>query len=66
MNMNTYLVPLCMNFYKETLYKHDNIDMHMRHHADFMIFYENVRICADFSKFDVRICTDFLKNYVRT
>ena len=53
-------------FYKETLYKHDNIDMHMRHHADFLIFYENVRICADFSKFDVRNCTNFIKIDVRT
>ena len=31
-------------FYKETLYKHDNIDMHMRHHTDFKTFYINVRI----------------------
>ncbi len=44
-----------MNFIKKLYtYKHD-IDMHMRHHADFKIFYLNVRICTDFLKFDVRI-----------
>ena len=38
-NIYTYLEPLFMNFIKKLYtYKHD-IDMHMRHHADFKIFY---------------------------
>ena len=49
-NVYTHFVPLCMNFNEETLYKHENIDMHMQHHVDFKIFYKNVQ----FFSFDVR------------
>ena len=44
LNCTTYLhihifSTIMYEFYKETLYKHDNIDMNMRHHADFKISY---------------------------
>ena len=34
--------------------KHDNIDMHMRHHAGFLNILFYVRIVRIFLKFDVR------------
>ncbi len=31
-------------------YKHDNIDIHMRQHANFKIFFFNVRVSTEFLK----------------
>ena len=39
-------------FYKETLYKHDNIDMHMRHLEDFNVrIFENLMYGPDISMY---------------
>ena len=52
-HLSIFSTIMCMNVIKK-LYKHDNINMHMRNHADFESPYFNVRICTDFLNFGVR------------
>ena len=49
-NIYTYLVGTIMYEFLRILYKHNNIDIHLEHHADFKIFYFylNVQICVNF------------------